>query len=100
MKRINFYSLGRVDGQIEAFLRDGYTDGCWYYHHARNVWHAVCPFTGLSVATERTRKACVAKVRDVSTLRAYDKARDCVHWEKWVDDYNRAVIRARLQEGR
>lgn len=100
MERINFYSLGRVDGKIEAFLRNGYTDGCWYFYRARNVWYAVCPFTGVAIAAERTRKACVAKARDVSTLRVYDKARSCTLWEKWVDDYGRAIIRARLQEGR
>ena len=77
MKRINFYSLGRLDGQIEALLRDGYTDGAWYFYRNGRMWHCVCPFTGLSIAVESTRKACVAKTRDVSTLRAYDKARSC-----------------------
>ena len=98
MKRINFYALGRIDGKVGAILRSGYTDGCWYYYRLGRHWHAICPFTGVSIATESTRKDCMTNAHSIATLQRYDKALACEHWEKWVDDYNRAVIRARLQE--
>jgi hypothetical protein len=57
MKKVNFYSMVREDGEYIAKLHQGYTDGTYNYYKKESLWHAIHPVNGLSICSYHTRKA-------------------------------------------
>ena len=71
MKKCVFYSSMRKDGKNQAVLHSGYTDGVFYYYKNEkycNIWYAIHPASGLSIAQDYTRKATAEKAHNPELL--------------------------------
>lgn len=68
MKKTNFYSMVREEGQNIAKLQSGYTDGTFHYYKAGALWHAIYPGNGLSICYGSTRKAAAEKAHAPAML--------------------------------
>ena len=64
MKKTNFYSMVREEGQNIAKLHQGYTDGIFNYYKKGSLWHAIHPANGLSICSGHTRKAAAERALD------------------------------------
>lgn len=71
MKKHIFYSLiySQEKGGAIAQKQDGYTDIYFNYYKFKNIWYAIEPSTGLSVATGNTRKEAQRKAMAPAMLR-------------------------------
>ena len=61
MKKANFYSMVRQDGENIAKLQKGYTDGTYYYYKKDSLWLVIYPGNGLSICSDYTRKAAAER---------------------------------------
>ena len=68
MKKINFYSMVREEGQNIAKQHQGYTDGTYNYYKTGAIWHAIYPGNGLSICIGHTRKAAAEKAHAPAML--------------------------------
>ena len=61
MKKHNFYTMVREDGQNIAKRQEGYTDGIFNYYKKGSLWFAIHPSNGLAICSEYTRKAAAER---------------------------------------
>ena len=68
MKKTNFYSMVREEGQTIAKQHQGYTDGTYNYYKTGSIWHVIYPGNGLSICMGHTRKAAAEKAHAPAML--------------------------------
>ena len=74
MKKTNFYSMVREEGQNIAKLQAGYTDGTYNYYKNDSSWHVIHPSNGLSICCGNTRKAAAEKAHEPRMIERIAKA--------------------------
>lgn len=91
MKKHSFYTLGEQNGKVIAVLVDGFYDEGTKLHYYKNgiLWYSVCPLTGTSLASGKTRKECVTKT--IEALPAYETVKHRLIFNSRVEQYNEAV---------
>ena len=73
MRKATFYSRGFFPGGVKK--QEGFTDGRFNYYKNpdKNVWYAILPDIGLSVAQERTRKDVIASANNPYVIEDIEK---------------------------
>lgn len=95
MKRTCFYTMQRVNNKPAAVRVNGYFDGRFYYYRnpSTAIWHAVCPLTGLALASEDTRRE--TERRAYSLIPEYNAYMD-EFGERLKLNYKRALYNATI----
>ena len=97
MKRIEFYSLHRPDGEpLQAVRHTGYTDGNLNFYRGHPSWVAVDPHTGLAIAFAGTRKECIQKAYDATTLAKFNLFKDSAAYLRLTEEFTRLRNAQRL----
>lgn len=99
MKKTSFYSMVHFKGRTKAMLRNGYTDGTFYYFRDErycNTWNAIHPLCGLSVAAAYTRKECAEIAHSLDVLQRISTVLE-ERGAELTKAFERAVTAAKLE---
>ena len=92
MKKHSFYTMRIVSkGRTKAVLVDGFYDegtNLCYYKNG-DTWYSICPLTGQSVGSGRTRKECELQTNE--RLEAYTEMKVRADFNNKVLQSNEAV---------
>ena len=90
MKKIQFYSLVRYNGEIKAMLQNGYTDGEFYYYkspyHSRK-WYVIDPECGIAIWSDKSMKICAAVAHDETIREKVKHEKSNGRGERWANEF-------------
>lgn len=99
MKKITFYSLHNDkenNGEIEARLHNGYTDGKFnYYKIGKNTWFAIDPRTGIAICQNKTRRLAMEQTNSDTITEQLEEYRESENYPKLIEQFEVAVYEAK-----
>ena len=97
MKKITFYSLHNSkenNGEIEARLHNGYTDGKFnYYKIKKNTWFAIDPQTGIAVCQSKTRTLTMEQANSQEITEQLEKYRKSESYSKLIEQFKITIYK-------
>lgn len=91
MKKHSFYTLCKIDKKVTAILVKGSYDHRlnFYFYKKGSCWYSVCPLTGLSLASGRTKSECVEETENWISL--YRNMINLPAFNQKVQRFNKAI---------